>query len=119
MFRATLAICGVLLVAAACDGEPLSHADKQVLASVQVLRRLLGNPDGLKIVHADQYSDGAICYTYRVGGDSRGPTEDVAVYDGEDRVTLASIDVESFTKRCLGRNPTRNVTEYANYGLGL
>jgi hypothetical protein len=119
MYRviASVAICTALL--AACDSQPLSHEDKQVLASVQVLRDLLGKPEGLKIMHADQYSDGAICYTFRARNGFGGFSDDVAVYDGGDRVALASIHADSYAKHCLGHKPMRDVTDYANYGLGL
>jgi hypothetical protein len=118
MYRviASVVICAALL--AGCD-QPLSHEDKQVIGSVRVLRDLLGKPEGLKIVRAEQYSDGAICYTYRARNAFGGFTDDVAVYDGDDRVALASLNVNSFTKHCLGRKPVRDVTDYANYGLGL
>jgi len=113
---ASVALCAALL--AACD-QPLSQQDKQVIGSVRVLRDLLGKPEGLKIMRAEQYSDGAICYTYRTRNVFGGFSDDVAVYDGDDRVALASIHVDSFTKHCLGHKPVRDVTDYANYGLGL
>jgi hypothetical protein len=111
------AVCVALLVA--CDSQPVPYQDKQVLASVQILRNLLGKPEGLKIVRADQYSDGAICYTYRTRNRFGGLTDDVAVYDGDHGVSLAIIDVDSFTRHCLGHKATRDVTDYANYGLGF
>jgi hypothetical protein len=119
MFRLIISAVACVALLDACDSQPLSHQDKQVLASVQVLRDLLGKPEGLKIMHADQYSDGVICYVYRVRNRFGGLTDDVAVYDGNDRVSLAGIDADSYTKHCLGHKPTRDVTDYANYGLGL
>jgi hypothetical protein len=119
MFRAIVSAVACAALLAACDSQPLSLQDKQVLASVEVLRDLLGKPEGLKIMHADQYSDGVICYTYRVRNGFGGLVDDVAVYDGDNRVSLASIDVDSYSKHCLGQKPTRDVTEYANYGSGL
>jgi hypothetical protein len=112
------AIAGLLVIFAACDSQPLPLKDKQVLASVQVLRNLLGKPEGLRIMRADQYPDGAICYTYRVRNRFGGWTDDVAVYYG-DRVSLGSVDPDSYFKHCFANQPARDVTDYANYGLEL
>lgn len=47
-----------------------------------------------------------------------GLTDDAAVYDAGDPVILAS-NAATVAKHCLGRKPTRDVTDYANYALGL
>lgn len=120
MFRATVSAIACVALLAACDSKPLPYRDKQVIVSVQILRDMLGKPEGLKIMRADQYSDGAICYVFRFRNGFGGLTDDVAVYDGEHSVLPAVLGDNSYAKHCLGPNKaTRDVTEYANYGLGL
>lgn len=65
MFRLIVPAAISIALLVACDNQPTPYRDKQVLASVQVLRDLLGKPEGLKIMKPDQYPSGAICYTYR------------------------------------------------------
>jgi hypothetical protein len=115
--RAIISAVACSMLLAMCDREKLPHQDMQVMASVRILRNLLGKPEGFKIMHADQYSDGAICYVYRARNEFGGFSDGVAVYDGDKQVSLGSLDISSYGMHCLGRKATRDVTDYSNYSL--
>jgi hypothetical protein len=118
MRRSAASTAAVAIALTGCGHSQLPHEDVQVLASVQALRVLLADPQGLRIMRAEQYQDGTICYTFRMRNAFGGFSDDFAVYDGADSVQLASLDTAGYAKHCLSAGTgARDVTAYANYGL--